>query len=496
MITLITPKESENRYLNFNGQFIVGPFGATSLRAEGVSIPFNSTLRDLQQQKGIFHENHVDHIELTGDLVYHPMAYGIIPFPTALLPRQIKYPVIFQGAPTLGTVPFGLAFDKGVSIKFSDQQVTQIAWTKIDTLKWKYLEVVAFRSSPTLVTNITSFTFFPKVRSGEDYCVISSDYKFDALIFGGGRPFSNMSSQLDYDTLMSLEHYAAATGSHTEPLGGFYKANADAMFSPGTQRERIDSLLATLIPGEFPVPDKHFGDLAMEASQSALALSANMIAFIKDLRHPSRMIPKLKKLKSLKSMSNDYLAVNYGLLPTVSDLRRIERAFKKRSPYLDSNGFTVYTAGFSDKLVKDGLSYTLLQRIKLAIDDEDDEFQALVSRAESIGIYPTFENIWDLVPFSFVLDWFIDVGGFLERIDTRLRLIRFNIRYVTMSRKTSVKGQVLSSKNAPFVGTIETVHYHRWVSDQCPVPPLSLNTTFQLPSHWLEAGALLAQRTR
>jgi hypothetical protein len=253
-----------------------------------------------------------------------------------------------------------------------------------------------------------------------------------------------------------------------------------------------------LFPDKFPIEDKHYGLLAQEASQTVNANNVNMIAFLRDLRKPQELIPKLRNLRKLKlkGVSGEYLGVQYGILPTISDIQAIIRACKAAKAYLDKNGFKTYTAGWHKEIKQNGLTSELTQRIKLAIEDEDDAFQELIQRLESMGTLPTFVNIWDLVPYSFVVDWFIDVGGLLERVDTHLRLLRLNIRYVTMSRKTKVSGKMPVDVGTTFVGSIDWVHYHRWTSDQCPVPPLSLETTFQDFNTWLEAGALLAQRTK
>jgi len=130
------------------------------------------------------------------------------------------------------------------------------------------------------------------------------------------------------------------------------------------------------------------------------------------------------------------------------------------------------------------------------VSDEDSEFDRLISSIDSLGFAPTLENIWDLIPYSFVVDWFIDIGGLLERVDTRLRLLRLNIRYTTMSKKDIVRYNIRPSVELPLSGTVEKVHYHRWVSDQCPVPALSAQPTFQGFNHWLESGALILSRSK
>jgi len=234
----------------------------------------------------------------------------------------------------------------------------------------------------------------------------------------------------------------------------------------------------------------------MKASEKVNGNSVNMIAFLRDLRDPKALIPKLKNLKKIKTHAGNYLCLQYGILPTISDLNHILEAFKKVKPYIDKNGFTTYSAGHSSSYESGFITDSVSQQIKLAIANEDSLFDALASKLDDWGFLATMENLWDLIPYSFVLDWFVDIGGLLHKVDARLRLARLNIRYVTMSRRATQSIKLPLSSTFPYVGTVEKVQYHRWVSDQCPVPTLSVQTPFEVSGHWLEAGALVITRPK
>jgi len=500
VIKLTVPKASENRYISTtHGLF--GPFDQNG-QLEGFLIPFEASLKTLEGKPGIYHENHVVHSKLEGDLYYHPFVGGIIPEPQFSNPKAIRYPVFnYRGQPIRGWNSCGLAVHQGSSIQFttSGSRITgstQIAWERIDESTWKLVLVSCSANSPTTVLLVRESVYhLDRLRpSLSDSYFMVEEYRTwnNGLSFPTG--INWLVPQL-YGTIAAQRKDRPGGYSSREQRVDVYTADFDRVFSPSSVREKIDSLTARLFPETFPIPDKSYGDLAMEASEQVNANKVNMLEFLKDLRRPQDLIPKLKGLLTLKGVSGNYLGFKFGVLPTISDVKEIVAAFKKIKPYIDQNGFKTYGAGWHRELEKDGLLFSKLQRIKLAISDEDDEFQALIARLDSMGTLPTFENVWDLVPYSFVVDWLIDVGGFLERVDSRLRLSRLNIRYVTMSRKTRVTGTINPEiENVPFIGTVDWVHYHRWVSDQCPVPPLSLSNTSKDFSHWLEAGALIIQR--
>ena len=503
MIELHFPKASEDRYLFFQG-LCLGPFDSNCLY-KGEMVEFNSTLRSLEQKSGMYGENTVEHQKLSGRFEYHPMINGCSPAPLNWAPFRVAVPcwdyvtkevTVYANA--------GLGMPDSVNMSYTSSSMPSIwqyacirdpitgNWTI-----WQTLSAVGYaRCSSTMRWDITSFhplygdtvgltcryrswnsSFAGYSLSKYDWCVQQSA---DVIIstIGTANPVSD-SIRVDYYT---AKVYKVRIPSYTN--------------STADMKRQIDSLIGTIFQGkEFPVKDYPYGDLAMRALNQVDSNHTNMIEFLRDLRHPAKMIPKLRNLRSLKGLSSTYLGVKYGILPTVNDLQTIVKAFKARAPYLDKNGFRTYSAGETTALTIDNIVYTKIQYLKVALENEDDEFKLLIERLENMGIFPDFEKIWDIVPYSFVIDWFVDVGKMLKRVDTNLRILRLNIRYVTMSRKTTVRGvSTAESLQTPFIGSIDWTKYHRWVSDQCPGPTLSLTTPSQPFNHWLDAGALIIQR--
>lgn len=49
---------------------------------------------------------------------------------------------------------------------------------------------------------------------------------------------------------------------------------------------------------------------------------------------------------------------------------------------------------------------------------KDNPFSSVWAALEKIGLEPTASQAWDLIPLSFVADWFMNIGGTLARIDS------------------------------------------------------------------------------
>lgn len=504
MISLTFPKPSENMYLFWNGT-CYGPFDRDHMFS-GERVSFRSKLESMKETPGIFHENNVEHESLDGNFFYHPILNGIIPVPTAQRPYDIKLPIyyhMYNGGPvTTGFygAQHGLAVSEGASLMFGNEDlsiVVQKAYFQ-DPLTglWTVWQIEG--SSTGYVNAVYRYDFLYLTRYNDDNVNI---FMRTRMYNGWTVPWPE---NTDWSKLQSFEfisHFSdghdTSSDSSSNKLAYFVQANSSEFSSsPHTLKEKIDMLLSSLnLTDKYPIEDVDYGDLAMEASSKVLAIKTNMIAFLNDFRHPADMIPKLNNLKSLRGLSNDYLTVKYGILPTISDLEKIKQAFSRMGPYIDKNGFSTYSAGSIRDFEDECFHFQLVQHIKLAIGDEDSLFEDLISRLDKIGLWPTLNNVWDLIPYTFIVDWFVDVGNLLQRMDASSRIGRYNIQYATMSRKAIVNGFVTAeSAKYPFVGRVTWVQYHRWVSDQCPTPPLSLKSSFTDFNHWLESGALITQR--
>lgn len=494
MIKLLYPRSDQSYYV-FVSPVLFGPIAKNgNIDLEEFS---KQLLQDKMEEKdGIWGENDVEHTKFVGEVLYLPLLESQTPnfspnppYVNAIsLRMKNSYDTIVNVV-----IAGGIATDNHSQLYYlTDYAVSHVAVRKISDNVWEMCNVQARVADPY---TIRSYNLSRLVFSPHDGRTIQVKVKT-----------TTESGQLYLKTKTNwLKHQTASTIFAQKPgtVRDLYDTRnvsvlrniSSPRYSPSYVVNKFAMLGRFDYLGLNNLEAIDFGELAMSASSKVIANHVNMIAFIKDLKDPKSLIPKLKNLRNLKTYGNNYLTYKYGVLPTISDLNEIRSALLRRLPYLDKNGFKTYNAAHvaSDSFGR--YTIELEQRIKLAIESEDNAFQGLIQSLESVGMFPTFENIWDLVPYSFVLDWFIDVGDMLERIDTRLRLIRLNIRYVTMSLRMATKLDI-AEVGSPFVGWIGKVHYHRWVSDQCPVPSLYSQSKPESFGHWIEGGALLLQRIK
>jgi hypothetical protein len=516
LITLNLPS-SQSIYFHGIGSGLVGPKTSDGSISLADSISARSVIDHLDEARGLSHENFVSNTQLEGTFDYVPLASEIVAAPVAYNPDQITIRrKAFSGSTIdTGTYAQGLAQAGKVSLTGSSSQSVNRLWEEVSESRISYVDINVFRTQPTIVTNIkrTEYILYKRTDGFVGYDTRNTLYSTGT---NGIVTSSNWNERQSGGIILDMIAKSLATYHTANPTVGSWQKNGlstkfrqvnPISLSPSAAFAAIDSfIIDELLGAVSPLKDVPYGDIAMDASSQVNATSINMIAFLRDIRHPQEMIPKLKNLRKLKQLtkkqhlkelSNDFLTVKYGILPTISDLQELLGTFKRIQPHLDRNGNSTYSASRDATGTNGDILFDLKQRVKLAIGNEDNGFDAIASGLERFGLLPNAEVIWDLIPYSFVLDWFINIGDFLERVDTRERLTRLNISYATSSRKEIRSKNYSSTSSFPYSGTAQLVQYQRWVSDQCPVPSLLSDYSTSNPlNHWLEGSALIIQRKK
>jgi len=448
-----------------------------------------------------FGEKDVYHEEVNAESSFIPALLDMVASPTSVYPDKVTWHHRQKSDGILRTVDvlFGMAYDGSVTVQDAGSFLYLNIFKYIDDLTYVVYVAAIYTVSDPRLYSVTKTTYSVSAISGTTVTI----QRYQLAVYPQavvGRAFKHWTRETDYLIMIDAmeELLGAVGGGSSQETTALATTKSPLVASLQPMKDAIDQFLVDNFNADnFPHEVKDFGILASEASLTLNANNVNMIAFFRDLRRPQEMIPKLLNLRKLKTHASNFLAIKYGVLPTVTDIQDIVEAFKSRLPHLDKYGFRTCSAGYRTSANSDGNIFELTQRIKIAVANDDSELIKLISRLESIGVFPTLENIWDLVPYSFVLDWFIDVGDFLQRADSHLRLMRFDVKYVTKSQKQHYIGKLIPSQTFPYIGTVEQVRYQRWTDGYCPVPPLfSLETPLTASDHWVESAAMLIQRRK
>jgi hypothetical protein len=85
-------------------------------------------------------------------------------------------------------------------------------------------------------------------------------------------------------------------------------------------------------------------------------------------------------------------------------------------------------------------SVSIDSHAKLICSNEScSDLMTMIKKFYEWDAYPTLENAWDLVPFSFVVDWFINLGSILDNIDTMVYEQYLRVKLYERSDKITYK---------------------------------------------------------
>lgn len=163
---------------------------------------------------------------------------------------------------------------------------------------------------------------------------------------------------------------------------------------------------------------------------------------------------------SEKDVSGRWLELQYGWLPLLSDVYEASRAYESLTKGPRVNRVSV-------SLTREGIKNTsgspsnwscigtVKEKWRLIY-----EMTEQLSTARSLGLTDPLSVAWEIIPYSFVVDWFVPIGTYLDNLNTIPKL----------------SGRFLTTKTRRFQGTALSVGPYKWASAK----PTSFNSQFYL----------------
>jgi len=219
-----------------------------------------------------------------------------------------------------------------------------------------------------------------------------------------------------------------------------------------------------------------------------------------------KAVKNLNFRAAVKFMADLYLIYKYVFLTTAGDVDKARKRSRSIINKLDDPG-NFRTRRRATEVVKPSIQFRDITKLEVRCSTEyklrlvTDHIAYLVHYLETLGVFPSAANLWDLVPFSFVIDWFLNLSDVFEA----LRLDRDTQNYQLLARIESQKYQfrwtkdLLSDVFGPRVSwdsPIEASLYRRVIkSSWGQTDPLALAGSQGIGwSQFVTGGALVLQR--
>lgn len=253
--------------------------------------------------------------------------------------------------------------------------------------------------------------------------------------------------------------------------------------------------------GDLDEPDNPFGELTRAGVDEIKYVNVNSIAFLKDLpeiggtlasyRDAVMAIAKRNPKDVAKKLASAHLSSKYGDKLTIADTKELVEAFErvKRDLNTNSSHFTLHqrsAAASSNKALQCNTEYVFTLRY----NRDTGGVQGALRRLADADFLPTLSNVWDMVPYSFVVDWFVDVESFFSAYDTETYYNLISVDYaIYTSRRTYT---IYASFLPQGFSDITIVEYNRSVRDQVILPTPLVSQAEGWKNNLLTGASLLA----
>jgi len=242
------------------------------------------------------------------------------------------------------------------------------------------------------------------------------------------------------------------------------------------------------------VDDLDIEGLNLIESMSDLRDIMALISPLKDLIHTDWTSP----LQILRFLAGLHLWWRYIIKTGKMDLESICELFKwlrtHRQEILNAlNMIYVVGRGTSTKVSEHEFgTYVDMYTTKVTFLPDTSSFRMWMKTLHLLGFTPSWADLWDLAPFSFVADWFIPIGEAIDNTEDMMVLQQLPLQYLLYSRK------IIMQYNRGFVDNghlfsvdLKLVTYRREASKRLP-KDMWMGLKFRDPrKQFLTAGALV-----
>jgi hypothetical protein len=144
--------------------------------------------------------------------------------------------------------------------------------------------------------------------------------------------------------------------------------------------------------------------------------SGNLPKLYKSLRLPRKDKRPIRAVERAKQdVSGAILEVNFGWVPLLRDIFNAVDVLQSDFPSGSERGRGSYLYEFRDELTSSGVKNTIItsSNVVCEVGGRVRVINPNLLLANQLGLINPAQVAWELIPFSFLVDWFIPVGGFL-----------------------------------------------------------------------------------
>lgn len=249
-----------------------------------------------------------------------------------------------------------------------------------------------------------------------------------------------------------------------------------------SNRAALENLIEKLDRRFKPLPSNSlvFGDLARRCANDAQVIQTNSIELVMELASLGQTLKSLIDLMhgkiDAKKIASSWLSYKYGLRLTAHDIKTVKEGIFRRVSEI-SKGKSRARARETltgEQWLGRGGHLDVVYNYKIHYYKHSNDLRDPMRIWFDSGLFPSLTNVWDLIPFTFVADWFLGIEDYLNAIDANTYWNLYQITSVLYSRKKTFSdiGSILSNADWTFTGDMRVVLYERDINSWIHKPTL------------------------
>lgn len=249
----------------------------------------------------------------------------------------------------------------------------------------------------------------------------------------------------------------------------------------------------------LPDRDEILGHLSAECLSSLRVQDTSIVTDIVDTVMDLALgglkglfISQIKHIKDVPNVfASAYLAWKFGVIVPIKSTISSIRAYAK-----GVRSSCKPTKCYASGVIYRNADMVTTARCRLMVDPWPNGFLQFMDSLYRLSFGVDFKDLWDLVPLSFLVDYFWHIDDVLATDRTRVDEKRYNIIAATYSLKTVktvTREQVIIDGASDWAGEVQYIDYERWT---LPGPILP-NYAFTIPTIdglgecWLDLSSVI-----
>ena len=190
-----------------------------------------------------------------------------------------------------------------------------------------------------------------------------------------------------------------------------------------------------------PMESIDWGELCDSCIDNIMKGSTNWISNAKDFKSTGdtvrSVLDLIKSPKNPKTWADAFLSLNYGdrllVLDTMESVQQIVYDSKATwsKPYQVAYATTTGTLSHPGNITSTYQAIVKIYYLPKSLGWFGDTYRF----ATKWGLWPSTQTAWNVIPFSFVVDWFVNVGNFLHDFDRSIYMEYITVLSVSRSVK-------------------------------------------------------------